>query len=456
VAETVETVLEPVISGMFEMQHDSDFATQAIMLGEVSPGQTFASESDYGPFAEVYQEIEVLAVEEVDGQPVCRTRFERETYYAPFLALLGLGYEEVEGEMAYLANGFPLEMTGTATMVLKDGQEVVTTIEMVLTGQEGAGEALLQKLQEKLMAAAMAEDYGQAIEVLLNIMDLQPENPDLWLQLAQLREAFAFQVSQGTTSEEAARLFIEAGSALERYLELDPEGAERAAEIADTLFYNQACGHAVLGHPEAAMAALERSIQAGWNDADHLESDPDLMPLHGRDDFHALVRSLRERAASEAREQVAELLADFEPFDFDFALTDLEGNPIALKDFAGKVVIVDIWGTWCPPCRAEVPHFVDLYDRYHEAGLEIVGLNYEGVEGEEAVTKVKAFIEEHKIPYPCALGDEATKERVPEFRGYPTTLFVGRDGKVRLKLVGYQEMAVLEAIVTTLLDEEQG
>jgi hypothetical protein len=64
------------------------------------------------------------------------------------------------------------------------------------------------------------------------------------------------------------------------------------------------------------------------------------------------------------------------------------------------------------------------------------------------------FVKENKIPYPCVIGDDKTQEQIPDFEGFPTTLFLDRAGKVRLKVVGYHSMADLDAIVSMLLDEK--
>ena len=108
-----------------------------------------------------------------------------------------------------------------------------------------------------------------------------------------------------------------------------------------------------------------------------------------------------------------------------------------------------------PPLVAEIPHFIKLKESYGDQGLEVVGLAYEQVDDEEeALAGVKEFTEENKVNYPCAIGDDATQEKVPDFQGYPTTLFIDREGVVRLQLVGFQPHAKLELVVEHLLDKE--
>jgi len=145
-----------------------------------------------------------------------------------------------------------------------------------------------------------------------------------------------------------------------------------------------------------------------------------------------------------------------ETFPFTFAGTDIHGVEQSLEALKGKVVIVDFWGTWCPPCRAEIPSFVRLQKTYGEQGFQIIGLNYErkGTD-EENLQGVLDFAEEFSINYPCLLSDQEATAQVPNFQGFPTTLFIDRTGKVRLTKVGLHEYAYLEGVVTVLLEENE-
>ena len=167
------------------------------------------------------------------------------------------------------------------------------------------------------------------------------------------------------------------------------------------------------------------------------------------------IREQAELARVQMGKEIDNLLANNQPFDFNFELTDTDAKPITKAEFAGKVLIVDIWGTWCPPCRAEIPHFVKLQKTYEEAGLVIVGLNQENADDQEAAVKlVQNFREQNEMNYRCALLNDETIAQVPEFRGFPTTIFFDRTGKVRAKVVGLHEYEYLERIVRKLLDEK--
>jgi thiol-disulfide isomerase/thioredoxin len=128
-----------------------------------------------------------------------------------------------------------------------------------------------------------------------------------------------------------------------------------------------------------------------------------------------------------------------EPFQFQFP--DLDGKTVSTTDeqFQGKVVLVTIGGTWCPNCRDEAPFLVDLYRKYHARGLEIVTLSFEAAgDPVEDKPRIASFIKEFAIPYPVLLAGaiEEGPDKFPQlvgFGAYPTTIFLGRDGRVRAR-----------------------
>ena len=133
---------------------------------------------------------------------------------------------------------------------------------------------------------------------------------------------------------------------------------------------------------------------------------------------------------------------DIEPTVEGGALTfeapDLDGNVVNQDDerFADKVVLVDIWGTWCPPCRDSIPNLVKMQEELGEEGLVIVGVAFEDEpDTDTRRTKVRAFAEKLEISYLLLDGGttsdvDAVFPTLKGFRGFPTMVIIGRDGKV--------------------------
>jgi hypothetical protein len=106
-----------------------------------------------------------------------------------------------------------------------------------------------------------------------------------------------------------------------------------------------------------------------------------------------------------------------------------------------------------PASCKELPLLAQLLEKYGAAGLTVVGINYERPGVADAGETVKAYVAAHGVAFPCLVGDDATREQVPGFVGYPTTLFLDRSHKVRAKVVGFRPLIELEALVRLLLDE---
>jgi len=134
-----------------------------------------------------------------------------------------------------------------------------------------------------------------------------------------------------------------------------------------------------------------------------------------------------------------------------FTLQDLSGNKVSLSDFKGKVVILDFWATWCPPCVKEIPHFIELQEQYTDKGFAMVGISLD----REGVSVVEAFARKYKINYPILMNDGRADRDYGGIRSIPTTFVIDGAGNIRQKYVGYREKAVFEADIKTLLAETE-
>jgi len=134
------------------------------------------------------------------------------------------------------------------------------------------------------------------------------------------------------------------------------------------------------------------------------------------------------------------LLAALHPLSFgqtgqkapQLALKDLRGRDLRLSDYLGKVVLVNFWATWCPPCRAEVPDLVKMQREYKGRGLRVIGVTYPPQTAEE----VRQFIRELRINYPVALGTKETKALFDQSETLPVTVVIDREGNFRELIEG--------------------
>jgi thiol-disulfide isomerase/thioredoxin len=172
--------------------------------------------------------------------------------------------------------------------------------------------------------------------------------------------------------------------------------------------------------------------------------------------FHAGLRTqtpwkaVRGSGASHLRSPT-ELTGADTTAPFRFAFPDLEGRLVRSDDprFGGKVVLVEIFGSWCPTCHEAMPELLRLYRRYRPKGLEVLGLAFEAT-GDTAVDarQVRRYRDKFGIPFPLLLAGindtESLAAALPQLRGlsaFPTTVFLGRDGRVRRVHAGFHGLA---------------
>ena len=130
----------------------------------------------------------------------------------------------------------------------------------------------------------------------------------------------------------------------------------------------------------------------------------------------------------------------------DFTLSQVSGQPLKLSDYRGKVVLLDFWATWCEPCRAEIPHFVELQDKYGNRGLQIIGVSMD-----DSPDPVPAFYKQFKMNYPVVMGNAKIGESYGGLLGLPITFLLDRDGRITAKHIGATDAAVFEKEIQRLL-----
>ena len=133
----------------------------------------------------------------------------------------------------------------------------------------------------------------------------------------------------------------------------------------------------------------------------------------------------------------------------DFTLSDLSGKKVSLSSYQGKLVFLNFWATWCPPCRAEMPSMERLYQKLKTKGLAILAVDLQ-----EDAKSVQKFIDEHKLTFTVLLDSDGRVGATYGARSIPTTYIIGRDGSALGGVIGGREWDTPEMIAffTRLLE----
>ena len=132
----------------------------------------------------------------------------------------------------------------------------------------------------------------------------------------------------------------------------------------------------------------------------------------------------------------------------DFVLTDLNGNNVHLGDYSGKVVLVNTWATWCPPCRAEMPTLNQYYQEHINDGFMILAVN-----AGDSKSEASSFANSLGLSFPVLLDLDSSLVDTMAIHSFPTSILVGRDGVVKTIHVGLFTPEALEQEITPYLSQ---
>ncbi|MEO0224593.1 MAG: TlpA disulfide reductase family protein [candidate division WOR-3 bacterium] len=131
----------------------------------------------------------------------------------------------------------------------------------------------------------------------------------------------------------------------------------------------------------------------------------------------------------------------------NFQFKTIDNKVLDLSQFYGKVIIVDFWATWCPPCTKEIPHFIELQEKYKNE-VQFIGLNV----GEKE-SQIKEFVKSMGINYIIGYSNDNIEKLFGGINGLPTTFIIGKDGKVKAKAIGYRSKEWFENQIISALRE---
>jgi thiol-disulfide isomerase/thioredoxin len=155
------------------------------------------------------------------------------------------------------------------------------------------------------------------------------------------------------------------------------------------------------------------------------------------------------KAKGEQRKRVALDGRKYERPAPGWSLTYLDKKPVSFDEFKGKVIVMDFWGSWCGPCRMELPVFQAAYERYKDKGVVFLGMNFERpVPGRDLRDVTREFMEHNKYTFPVIVDHDQVATAAYNVSGFPTMYLIDKTGKIR-----YMNVGLSEGIETILQDQ---
>jgi cytochrome c biogenesis protein CcmG/thiol:disulfide interchange protein DsbE len=133
----------------------------------------------------------------------------------------------------------------------------------------------------------------------------------------------------------------------------------------------------------------------------------------------------------------------------NFSLKDADGNAVNLSDYRGKVVLVNFWATWCGPCEAEIPWFIEFEKKYKDQGFAVLGVSMD----DDGWKSVRPYVASHKINYRIVIGSEVVSQQFGEIDSLPTSFVLDRAGRIASNHIGLVDKVNYQNEIVKLLED---
>lgn len=239
-------------------------------------------------------------------------------------------------------------------------------------------------------------------------------------------------------------------------LKSNPRYPKNALEALAAPMVDMAKGYAHRNDQDKTFAALNNAVTVGFGEFEDLVKEEWLQAVADEDAMSDLSKKLGQSYEVAVASWSRTVVSQFRPMDINYDIASTTGGRIRNSDFGGKVVVVDLWATWCPPCRKGIPHYMELQKQYGEKGVTVLGISMDRPDDlSSAMQAVKTFEAKQKFNYPIGIGDPSIESQLGQKMVLPTTIFYDRNGRVRYIARGYHDFAKVEAITKVLINLNQ-
>lgn len=218
---------------------------------------------------------------------------------------------------------------------------------------------------------------------------------------------------------------------------------------------SSAYAKAIAKDADGTLAAMQPAFDAGFSNFESLLENQFVKDLKS-DAVNALVRSKLRAYETDLANWARESVGKFASFEFKFDVSDIDAGRISNRDFRGRVLVLDLWATWCQPCREAIPHFVKLDKEFRRDNVDIVGMSMDNPDDPgKSLKVVRQFVDENGVEYAMAMGNRSVMNQLAPQQKLPTVLFIDTLGKVRYIAEGPHNFYQLAAITNELISQDK-
>ncbi len=301
---------------------------------------------------------------------------------------------------------------------------------------------------ELAMSLANRGDFDGAATVAAAAFE-QSGDPGAGFALVQLLEQAAAAVPLCSTGR--LELQSRASDVARRLMTAGQLPANFASQL-PRVVCREAIALAESGCADRSRAVLEEAFQQGYCGFDEVLAQPALRKVLGADQLEQLVSAARQKSAEELIRSSRMELDQFQAFPFALNTIDIDANPLDLSLLDEQVVVVCLWGSWCPACRQNLAVVKSVAVR-HEQDVAVIVLAFENGDVESGTEAARQALDGNEPRVRVALGEPGMTKSLPGFEGFPALLFLGPAGTVRLMLSGQVTEQKVAAVLELLLNK---
>lgn len=239
-------------------------------------------------------------------------------------------------------------------------------------------------------------------------------------------------------------------------LKANPGYPQNAVEALAAPLVEMAHGYAFFDRELESIEAVRTAVSVGYGKFHQLENAQWMIDLVDDIQLNQLMDELDKSYQVSVDQWTGKVLPTFQPFPFQFDIPLVNGKRLRSSELKGKIVVVDLWATWCSPCCEALPHYQKLHEEFSNRGVVVVGISMDNPDDfNQAFPNVKRFVENKELEYQIGMGSGSIKNQLQQEMVLPTTIFLDANGTVRYIARGYHDFAKIESITKRLISERQ-